>query len=210
MSARDAILAKVRASLGREAGDGVAARPGPAPVVKVGEHIESFVRFAEGVSASVARIADLDALPGAIAAYLAAHNLPARLVATADADFDAVPWDANPALEVARGVPGKEDLVALSQAAAGIAETGSLVMIGDAANPHMASFVPETAIVLLRAGRIVGGLEDAFAGLPSALPRAVCLVTGPSRTGDIGLQIELGAHGPRRVHIIIVDGPPAP
>ena len=62
----------------------------------------------------------------------------------------------------------------------------------------------------MRAERIVSGLEDAFAGLPAALPRAVCLVTGPSRTGDIGLQIELGAHGPRRVHIIIVDGPPAP
>ena len=38
------------------------------------------------------------------------------------------------------------------------------------------------------------------------LPHALCFVTGPSCTGDIGLRIEVGAHGPRRLHIVIVDG----
>ena len=43
-------------------------------------------------------------------------------------------------------------------------------------------------------------------GMPAqGLPRAVNLITGPSRTGDIEQRIVLGAHGPRRLHIVIVD-----
>jgi L-lactate dehydrogenase complex protein LldG len=38
-----------------------------------------------------------------------------------------------------------------------------------------------------------------------ALPRTVNFITGPSRTGDIEQRIELGAHGPRRLHIVLVD-----
>ena len=74
-------------------------------------------------------------------------------------------------------------------------------------NPYMTSFVPETAIVVLATDRVGGGLEGAWADYadPASLPRALTFVTGPSRTGDIGLKIELGAHGPRRLHIVIVD-----
>jgi L-lactate dehydrogenase complex protein LldG len=84
-------------------------------------------------------------------------------------------------------------------------------MTANADNPHMASFVPETAVVVLRASRIEGTLDDAMARLrvTGDLPRAVSLISGPSRTGDIALKIELGAHGPRRVHIVIVDEPEA-
>jgi L-lactate dehydrogenase complex protein LldG len=66
-------------------------------------------------------------------------------------------------------------------------------------------------VVVLRASRIEGTLDDAMARLRAAgdLPRAVSLISGPSRTGDIALKIELGAHGPRRVHIVIVDEPEA-
>jgi L-lactate dehydrogenase complex protein LldG len=43
------------------------------------------------------------------------------------------------------------------------------------------------------------------------LPRTVNLITGPSRTGDIEQRIQLGAHGPRRLHIVLVeDAPPQP
>ena len=94
----------------------------------------------------------------------------------------------------------------LSRAFAAVAETGSLAMAGGADNPHLASFAPETQIAVLPARRIVGAFEDVWAEFRAgALPRTLSFVTGPSRTGDIGLRIELGAHGPRRLHIVVVD-----
>ncbi len=47
------------------------------------------------------------------------------------------------------------------------------------------------------------------AGGPGFMPRNVMLVTGPSRSADIESTLELGAHGPRRVHVILVDDDPA-
>ena len=227
--ARADILAEIRRSLGRRPGVAAAPPPPPAfagrrsasadrrPVPARGRVPESelaplFAREAQAVDATVARIAALDALPAAVADYLAARNLPARAVASDDPLFDSVPWDARPTLELRRGVPGRDDPVALTCAFAGVAETGSLLMWGDARNAHVASFLPETAIVVLPAARLVGTFEQAWARVRAAgaLPRALCFVTGPSRTGDIELRLELGAHGPKRLHVVIVDGGPQP
>jgi L-lactate dehydrogenase complex protein LldG len=74
--------------------------------------------------------------------------------------------------------------------------------------PASVSLLPETHIAIVPASRIVATMEDAFALLraerPGALPRSVNFVSGPSRTGDIEQTIVLGAHGPCRVHIVIV------
>ncbi len=215
--ARADILAGIRASLARGPLDasGRAALDrrvgGPPEAVRAPPDREGRVALfrdkAEAVSATTARIASLDDLPGAVSDYLAAQNLPSAILATPDPLFDAAPWDAQPLLSLKRGVPGIDDLVALTCAHGGVAETGSLVMWHDKNNPHSASFVPETNIVVLPASRVVGSLEEAWAGLRAAAtpPRALCFITGPSRTGDIGLRIELGAHGPRRLHVVIVD-----
>ena len=154
----------------------------------------------------MARIEDLDDLPGAVAEYLAGRNLPARILASPEPAFDRAPWETRPTLEVRRGAHGENDLVGLSRAYAAVAETGSIAMAGGVENPHLSSFVPETQIVALPAARIVGGLEDVWRmARADGLPRMLTFVTGPSRTGDIGLKIELGAHGPRRLHSIVVD-----
>jgi L-lactate dehydrogenase complex protein LldG len=39
------------------------------------------------------------------------------------------------------------------------------------------------------------------------LPRSINLVTGPSRSGDIEQTIQLGAHGPKRLLVLLVDAP---
>ncbi len=216
-NARADILAGIRASLkrgpldasGRAALDGRAG--GPPEAVRAPPDREGRVALfrdkAEAVSATTARIASLDDLPGAVSDYLAAQNLPSAILATPDPLFDAAPWDTQPLLALKRGVPGIDDLVGLTCAHGAVAETGSLVMWHDKNNPHSASFVPETNIVVLPASRVVGSLEEAWVGLRAAAmpPRALCFITGPSRTGDIGLRIELGAHGPRRLHVVIVD-----
>ena len=216
--ARADILAGIRASLTRGSLDAAARATldgrvaGPPDAVRAPPDREGRVALfrdkAEAVSATTARIASLDQLPGAVSDYLAAQNLPSAILATPDPLFDAAPWDAQPLLTLKRGVPGIDDLVGLTCAHGGVAETGSLVMWHDKNNPHSASFVPETNIVVLPASRVVGSLEEVWAGMRAdsrAAPRALCFITGPSRTGDIGLRIELGAHGPRRLHVVIVD-----
>ena len=216
-TARADILAGIRASLKRgpldiKDRDALDARvAGPPDAVRAPPDREGRVALfrdkAEAVSATTARIASLDELPGAVSDYLAAQNLPSAILATPDPLLDAAPWHAQPLLALKRGVPGIDDLVGLTCAHGGVAETGSLVMWHDKNNPHSASFVPETNIVVLPASRVVGSLEEVWPKLRAAAtpPRALCFVTGPSRTGDIGLRIELGAHGPRRLHVVIVD-----
>jgi len=208
---RDAILGGIRKSLGR----GAAAPPvhpeaAPIPArgqLDVAARMKLFQDLAESVAATVTHISDAAALPAAIADYLTGQNLPANALATSDAYFDEIPWDERPTLEITRGAPGKDDAVVITRAKSAVAETGSLVMAGDRSNPHLANFLPETSIVVLDADRIVGTFEEIWPAArgPADLPRTLSFVTGPSRTGDIGLKIELGAHGPRRVHIVIVD-----
>jgi L-lactate dehydrogenase complex protein LldG len=88
-----------------------------------------------------------------------------------------------------------------------IAETGTLVFVTGAESPTATFLLPETHIAIVRADQVVPAMEDAFERIRAergALPRAVNLVSGPSRTGDIEQTIVLGAHGPRRLHIVLV------
>ncbi len=89
-----------------------------------------------------------------------------------------------------------------------MAETGTLVLASGAANPALLAFLPEIHIVAVARNTIAASFEEAFARLGSELspqrwPRAVNLVSGASRTGDIGGRIVKGAHGPRRLAVFI-------
>jgi L-lactate dehydrogenase complex protein LldG len=74
-------------------------------------------------------------------------------------------------------------------------------------SPSTINFLPETEVVVLPADAVVGAMEDALAQVrrSGTMPRTINFITGPSRTGDIEQRIEMGAHGPRRLHIVIVD-----
>jgi L-lactate dehydrogenase complex protein LldG len=81
--------------------------------------------------------------------------------------------------------------------------------------PTTLNFLPDTHIVLVRAGQVVAGYEDAWdrvraraGGDPLSWPRTINLITGPSRTGDIEQRIQLGAHGPRRLHVVLLGAEP--
>jgi L-lactate dehydrogenase complex protein LldG len=101
------------------------------------------------------------------------------------------------------------DLVGVTGAFCAIAETGTLMMLSGVRTPATTSLLPETHIAVVRTARIVRGMEDAWQLLRDEigqLPRAVNFVSGPSRTADIEQTIVLGAHGPYRVHIVLVRG----
>ena len=97
--------------------------------------------------------------------------------------------------------------VSLTPCLAAVAETGTLMLISGAQTPTTLNFLPDTHIVVVHAGQIVASYEDGWDLLRArgGLPRTVNFVTGPSRTGDIEQRIQLGAHGPRRLHVVLVD-----
>lgn len=172
--------------------------------------IALFIAEAERVQATTRRIADWNGIPGAIATFLQAANLPARLKVAPDPSLEKIPWDREPILTVSHGRAENGDLVSVTSALAGVAETGTLVLPSGPQSPTTLNFLPDVHIVAVPAVRIVGTYEDALARLRQIygagnMPRVVNWITGPSRTADIEQTLLLGAHGPRRLHILIVE-----
>ena len=189
-------------------------QPGPIPArgqLAPAERVALFVKMAEDAACTVTRVAGPHDVPAAVADYLARENLPAKLRVAPDSAVAGLPWSSRPLLEVTAGRSDGTDEVSLTPALAGIAETGTLMLTSGAETPTTLNFLPETHIVMLRAGQVVGALEQAWAELrrrhgKGAMPRTVNLITGPSRSADIEQTLQMGAHGPRRLHIILVDG----
>ena len=217
-TARDQILSGIRKSLGRESSPSqpeAEARLANHPRnlipqrahVSVEERLELFVSQATAAAASVARVGSLDQVPGAVASFLAGHNLPQRVKLSPDTFITGLDWDGQPTLETDTGKAIDSDLASVTGAVAGIAETGTLMLASGTDRPTTLNFLPDNHIVVLPADRIVGVYEDGWDRLrqDGDLPRTVNFITGPSRTGDIEQTIQLGAHGPRRLHIIVVE-----
>lgn len=172
------------------------------------EQMALFVANVEKEFGSVARVPDLDAVPEAVAVYLAAQNLPTEMVMAPHPDLQSIAWATRPLLHLREGRAEASDMVSLQHAFAGIAETGTLMLPSAPQRPTTLNLLADTAIVLLRASRLVGAYEEAWDLLRAELdgmPRNVMLVTGPSRSADIEQTLELGAHGPRRLHVVLVE-----
>jgi len=167
-----------------------------------------FKAQAERVSATVARVPAATDVPGEVARYLRDNNLPASVRMGADPRLAAMPW-AQTALEIGQGRSYGKDLSSVSHAAAGVAETGTLVMTSGPDNPTTLNFLADNHIVVVEAQDILGDYESVWRKLRGSfgkglMPRTVNLITGPSRSADIAHTLLLGAHGPRNLHIVIV------
>ncbi|MEQ9640752.1 MAG: LUD domain-containing protein [Alphaproteobacteria bacterium] len=225
---RAAVLGAIRSGLGRgeRSADARAelaqrlAKPTanllPAAVAKLkrDETVELFVEKAEQVNCTVRRVASADEVPAAVSDYLREHNLPPDVILAPSPSLRTMPWDKEKMLQRREGVPGNDDLVSVTPAFAGVAETGTLVMASGPEHPATLNFLPDHHIVALTASQVHRVYEEAFAAWRKAnkkrgrkfeMPRNLNLITGPSRTGDIALKIELGAHGPRSLHILLIE-----
>ncbi len=217
MSSRDDILGRVRARLNRTPENAAAGRaaleatlaeraqgPRPALPTQKSALVERLVEKSLAYSSSVDRIGRYAEAPAAVARYLAGLNLPPRAVVWPQlAHLD---WTGAGLAVEARGARDR-DLVGITGCFCAIAETGTLMLASGPQSPASVSLLPETHIALVPVSRIVAGMEEAFALARAelgALPRAVNFISGPSRTGDIEQTIVLGAHGPYRVHLILV------
>ncbi|WP_087752821.1 LutC/YkgG family protein [Paraburkholderia caledonica] len=214
--ARRNILARIRAAQGREpepspsereaAADYLARHPsGPRPDMPA-DLTGRFIEEAQKMATTVDTVASLSDVPAAAYRYLADHSLPLQAIAWGT--LQDLRWnDAGLAVEFRK--PKDGDVVGLTGCFCATAETGSLVLLSGPDTYASAGLLPETHIAIVPASRIVAGHEEAFALIRSErgeLPRAVNFISGPSRTGDIEQTIVLGAHGPYRVHVIVVLG----
>lgn len=215
MTARDDILGRVRQGVGKAdfaqrkaAAQGLltARLRGPQPVLS-GDLTERFQGKAESLSSTVEAVADRAAVPAAVARYLAAQDLHPEIVMTPDvADLD---WTSHGVQGAARGAVDT-DRIGVTACFCAVAETGTLMLLSGPDSPATVSLLPETHIALVDTTRIVATMEDAFALLRAEqgdVPRAINFISGPSRTGDIEQTIVLGAHGPCRVHLILIGAP---
>ena len=176
------------------------------------KNVKQFCQMMEAVNGTVEHVKSPSEIPGAISKYLRNHNLPQMIRRGSDPALEKLPWSKARSLQVSVGIARKEDEVAVSRAFAAVAETGTLVMTSGADNPTSLNFLPENHIVVVESGRVAGSYEDAWDVVRAVygdgeMPRTVNLISGPSRTGDIEQKIELGAHGPRRLHVIVLNRP---
>lgn len=222
-SGRQAVLGKIRSALATSdepsRAKAVAARlAGIEPHLipervagKAPDALKSLLRqFLEGQAATVMEVAKGDDVPAAISGYLRANNLPQRVRMGSDSYLAALPWAREAALTLEAGRAVASDEVGVVRATTAIAETGTLAMASGADNPVTLNFMPENAIVVLRTRDIVDAYENGFERVRERfgrgrMPRTVNFVSGPSRTGDIGGRLVMGAHGPRRLCVVLVD-----
>lgn len=217
MSDRNAILARIRAAVGRSAAGAADAAlrieahirqraPGPRPGFSwdASGRVQRFRERALSLASTVDAVAAMDEAPAAVARYLGEQGLVLSAVCWPEiANLD---WDRAGLQVEARRARG-EDLVGITGAFCAIAETGTLVLLSGPGSPGSVSLVPETHVAILPVSHIVDCMEEAWARVRAergAVPRAMNLVSGPSRTADIEQTVTLGAHGPYRVHIVLV------
>jgi L-lactate dehydrogenase complex protein LldG len=221
VSARETILARIRQHMPK--GDGEARRAAVAarltdpkrnliPARGEGdlEHrISVFTRYMETVGGTVEILEDMNAVPEAVARHLRENNLPAAIRRGTDPLIANLPWHRAPMIDVSEGPAREFDTASLSHAFAAAAESGTVILTSGPENPTTLNFLPEMHIVVLDAGRLYGSYEEAWSRLrhiygSGRMPRAVNMISGPSRTADIEQTIVRPAHGPKNMHVIII------
>jgi L-lactate dehydrogenase complex protein LldG len=220
VSARDAMLARIRAKVAKEPEEArravvdqrLAQHPrNLIPARGQGDEahrVRVFTEMMEVVGGSVEILDDIDDVPQAVADYLRNSNLPAHVRRGADPVIARLPWHRGGALDVVEGRAEDTDRASVTRAFAGVAESGTILQVSGADNPTTLNFLPEVHIVVLEASAIFASYEEAWTKLREAygegvMPRTVNMISGPSRTGDIEQTIVRPAHGPKNMHVII-------
>ena len=209
-SSRERILSAVRQSQGSQAATGgemtdrLKTRP-RGPLTSVADDLEAALVDRLRIAAcTVAYASSAAEIVSEIIQWLQRQGTDMKLVRSASPMLDSMSWPE--VVDVRHPAEGMDHNTTVSEAFCAIAETGSLVKLSSDASPTALNFLPDNFICLLQRQRIVRHIEDVWDLIrkeQAGMPRAVNIITGPSRTADVEQTIQLGAHGPRRMHVII-------
>jgi L-lactate dehydrogenase complex protein LldG len=217
MSARDNILRRIREANGREKAAGSAREAilarlsahqrGPLPSMEW-EVVPRFRERCASLMSSVDEVRSLAEVPPAVASYVAGKNLP--ITGACWPEFAELDW-AGAGLAIQVRPSHGDDKLGITGAFCALAETGTLMLLSGENTHATTSLLPENHVAIVHASRIVRTMEDGWDLLRreyGGMPRQVNFVSGPSRTADIEMTLVIGAHGPFRVHVVIVRGWP--
>jgi L-lactate dehydrogenase complex protein LldG len=206
-TAKEAILARIRAALASAPAAAMATR-----AYRSRDERDQAAILAELVErlrdykAAVQRVAPAT-LPEAITAACSSYGIQ-TLVVPADAPAEWLPQ----AVEVKRDEPPlthqqfDQSDGALTGCALAIAQTGSIVLDGGARQGRRAlSLIPDCHLCVVRGDQVVGIVPEGIAHLAEAWRRPITFISGPSATSDIELSRVEGVHGPRTLHVFLVD-----
>ncbi len=215
--ARERILAKVRKGIGRDmptmasearkALDGGVGSELPPRPLWTEDPVDRFLDRFAAAAGTFSRVSSTSGAAEAISAYLRERKLEPVLRVAGHPLLEKIDWPGD--LRIELDSPVADAVVSVSVAEAGLAETGTLVMYSGPQSPTEMNFLPEYHIVLLKRQDIVGYMEDVWnrmrpwEGFP---PRVLNFITGPSRTADVEQTLQLGAHGPRSLHLVLLEG----
>lgn len=207
-TAREDILGRVRAALADVAPDPVPVTAPLMPAASTAEVIDLFVERVADYRAVIERCAPTE-LGERVSAALAAHtpsgagvvvpeglDLPDRAVPGAVVDTELTAYELDSLAAV------------VTRAAVGIAETGTIVLDhGPGQGRRVISLVPDVHICIVTADQVVPDVPDAIALLQLTVEqgRPLTWISGPSATSDIELDRVEGVHGPRTLHVILVE-----
>jgi L-lactate dehydrogenase complex protein LldG len=218
MPARENILSRIRANQRKpgatsqaeltQATDFIAQHvQGPRPASDWPDLIAHFKEQAIRMASTVDEVRSRAEIPGAIARYLSERNLPMKGIGWPV--FSELDWtSAGIAMEFRPAIG--TDTLGVTGCYCAIAETGTLLLTTAPTMPNTASLLPDTHVAIVSSSRIVVGMEEAWNLLRAELkqlPRACSFISGPSRTADIEQTLVIGAHGPYRIHILLLDEP---
>lgn len=203
MSVREEVLAAVRAALAGADTARVAVPRGYRSVPPADDVVALFCERVADYRAVVERCAEAavaDRVSAALAGAGRAGAAPRVVVP------EGLAWQV-PGAETDGGLtPVELDAVdaVVTGASVAIAETGTLVLShGPGEGRRALSLVPDLHVCVVRAAQLVRGVPDAVAALDPTRPTT--WISGPSATSDIELDRVEGVHGPRRLHVVVVD-----
>ena len=213
-NARDTILSRIRHTLQRDdktymdaAVEQQLRHPacGPQPDWQE-DDVSRFINKLESVAGTISRISSEAEVVPVVASYLQQYEIPLKLVSASSNLLDKLAWPGEFTVEQRKATG--TDISVVTEAYAGVAETGSLVLLSSVNSPTSLNFLPDNYLCILRCELLVKHIEDVWQRLRqehTGLPRAINFITGPSRTADVEQTIQLGAHGPRRLHVILIE-----
>ncbi|WP_018632487.1 LutC/YkgG family protein [Neomegalonema perideroedes] len=180
------------------------ARP-PPPGDPAAAFIAKIRSPAFAAAATIQRIENMRDLPAALRDYMAANKLGFRLCLQPQAELRALSWAGFDIHHHA----APDEAITLALGRWGISETGSVALNSGPDARILNLFLPFHLILALRASTVLARLEDyAEAAATEAPPRNAILMTGASGTSDIEGSYVRGAHGPRFLHVILIEDRP--
>lgn len=166
--------------------------------------LENFISKLEQAKATVSVVSHKNDIIGEIHKYVTQYHISSAIMVDNQTDLVSLDWKD---VDSTAQYDPKTLFTSVSFATLGVEETGALVMLSSPSSPTGMNFLPDHHFIVLDADKVVKTTEDVWTQLNKSgepLPRTINLITGPSRTADIEYEIQIGAHGPKSLHVIIV------